>query len=62
MHNTLLLAVSADVRLVRKYFSSTKERVRDATVGTQCTIALYRTRTILYDTCLVDAGRIFDRI
>ena len=25
-------------------------------------LVLYRTRTILYDTCLMDAGRIFDRI
>ena len=35
--HTRLLAASADARLVRKYFSSTKERARDATVGTQLT-------------------------
>ena len=35
--HTHLLAASGDVRLVRKYFSSTKERARDATVGTQRT-------------------------
>ena len=35
--HTRLLATSADARLVRKYFSNTKERARDVTVGTQCT-------------------------
>ena len=35
--HTRLPAASADARLVRKYFSTTKERVRDATVGTQRT-------------------------
>ena len=40
--NTRLLAASADVRLVRKYFSSTKERAPDATVGTQ------RTSSVMY--------------
>ena len=31
--HTRLLAASADLRLVCKYFSSTKEKARDATVG-----------------------------
>ena len=60
--HTRLLAASADARLVHKYFSSTKGRVRDAACSHCNILVLYRTRTILYDTCLMDAGRIFDRI
>ena len=48
-------------RLVRKYFSSTKGRARDAACSHCNILVLYRTRTLLYDTCLMDAGRIFDR-
>ena len=60
VHNTRLLAASADVRLVRKYVSSMKER--PMLLLARNVLALYRTRTILYDTCLMDEGRIFDRI
>ena len=60
--HTRLLAASANARLVRKYFSSTKGRARDAACPHCNVLVLYRTRTILYDTCLMDAGRIFDLI
>ena len=58
--HTRLLAASADARLVCKYFSSTKER--PMLLLARNVLALYRTRTILYHTCLMDAGCIFDRI
>ena len=47
-------AASANVRLVRKYFSSTKERARDATVGTQRTSSVpytYYTVWYVFDGC-----------
>ena len=61
--HTRMPAASADARLVRKYFSSTKERVHDAACS-HCNVLLVRhhTRTKLYDTCLMDAGCILDRI
>ena len=60
--HTHLLAASADARLVRKHFSSTKGRVRNATFPHCKILVLYSTHTILYDTCLMDARHIFDRI
>ena len=60
--HTSLLATSADARLVCKYFSSTKGRAHDAACSHCNVLVLYRTHTILYDTCLMDAGHIFDRI
>ena len=60
--HTCLLAASADARLVRKYFSSTKGRARNAACSHCNVLVLYRTRTVLYDMCLMDAGCIFDRI
>ena len=60
--HTRLLAASANARLVRKYFSSTKGKARYAACSHCNVLVLYRTRTILYDKCLMDAGRIFDSI
>ena len=60
--HTRLLAASADARLVRKYFSSTKGRARDAACWHCNILVLYRTHTVMYDTCLMDAGCIFDHI
>ena len=60
--HTHLLAASANARLLRQYFSSTKGRARDAACSHCNVLVLYRTCTILYDMCLMDAGRIFDRI
>ena len=54
VHNTRLLAASADVRLVRKYFSSMKERALDATVVTQRTSSVpytYYTVRYVFDGC-----------
>ena len=62
VHNTRLLAASADARLVCKYFSSTKGRECDAGCSRCNVLVLYHTRTILYDMCLMDAGHIFDCI
>ena len=62
VHNTRLLAASADARLVRKYFSSTKGRACDAACSHCNVLVLYRTHTILYDLCLMDAGRILYHI
>ena len=60
--HTCLLAASADARLVRKYFSSTNGRVPDAACSHCNVLVLYCTRAILYDTCLMDVGSIFDCI
>ena len=52
--HTRLLAASADVRLVLKYFSSTKERAPDATVGMQRTSSVpytYYTVWYMFDGC-----------
>ena len=62
VQHTRLLAASADARLVRKYFFSTNGRARDAACSHFNVLFLYHTHTILYDTCLMDAGRIFDCI
>ena len=43
VHNTRLLAASADARQVRKYFSSTKGRVRDAACSHCNILVLYCT-------------------
>ena len=58
--HTCLFAASADARLVCKYFSSTKGRERNAACW-HCK-SHTTTRTILYDTCLMDAGCIFDSV
>ena len=57
-----LLAASADAGLVHKYFSSTKGRASAAACWHCNTLVLYRTCTILYDTCLMDAECIFHHI
>ena len=60
--HTHLPAASANARLERKYFSSTKGRAHNAACSHCNVLILYCTCTILYDTCLIDAGRIFGSI